>query len=165
MPKGGHNRKPTNLKVLEGNPGKRPLPKNEPKPAPIAPKCPSWLPAAGKRLWKQLAPKLSALGLFTEVDGAAFAAMCLHWALLTEAAVDLKRRGAVVDSAREDGAMVKNPSLQVLRDNSSAFAQYAARFGLTPQDRCRISVPGAETDDDGMDALLSGVKGDAVRRR
>ena len=39
----GRKPKPTHLKVLAGNPGKRPLPKNEPKPKPIAPRCPQWL--------------------------------------------------------------------------------------------------------------------------
>lgn len=36
----GKKPKPTNLKILEGNPGKRPLNLNEPKPIPIAPECP-----------------------------------------------------------------------------------------------------------------------------
>ena len=39
----GRKPKPTALKVLEGNPGKRPLNENEPKPERKAPECPSWL--------------------------------------------------------------------------------------------------------------------------
>ena len=35
--------KPTKLKILEGNPGKRPLNLNEPKPKQVVPKCPDWL--------------------------------------------------------------------------------------------------------------------------
>ncbi len=49
----GRKPKPTALKVLEGNPGKRPLNLNEPKPEKKAPKCPSWLePEAKKRMEK-----------------------------------------------------------------------------------------------------------------
>lgn len=36
----GRPPKPTAIKELEGNPGKRPLNKNEPKPKQTAPKCP-----------------------------------------------------------------------------------------------------------------------------
>ena len=39
----GRKPKPTALKVLEGNPGKRPLNENEPIPPKGSIKCPSWL--------------------------------------------------------------------------------------------------------------------------
>lgn len=45
----GRKPKPTNLKVLEGNPGKRPLPTNEVKPQKKAPRCPQWLEEDAKR--------------------------------------------------------------------------------------------------------------------
>ena len=44
----GRKPKPTALKVLEGNPGKRPLNENEPKPENKAPRCPSWLEQEAK---------------------------------------------------------------------------------------------------------------------
>ena len=49
---GGRPPKPTYLKVLEGNPGKRPLNENEPKPKPSAPKCPAWLSPVCQRQLK-----------------------------------------------------------------------------------------------------------------
>ena len=39
----GRKPKPTAVKVLEGNPGKRPLNMFEPVPDKVAPECPSWL--------------------------------------------------------------------------------------------------------------------------
>lgn len=39
----GPKPKPTAIKILEGNPGKRPLNLNEPKPQRIAPECPVYL--------------------------------------------------------------------------------------------------------------------------
>ena len=38
----GRKPKPTAVKQLEGNPGKRQLNANEPKPAARAPSCPKW---------------------------------------------------------------------------------------------------------------------------
>jgi len=149
------NRKPTQLKILQGTARKDRL-KNEPKPRPIRPKCPRWLPPEGKRKWKQLAPKLEKLGLLTEVDGEKLAAMCLHWSILLEAAKDVKERGILIPSAREDGALVKNPSLQILRDNSAAFCKIAGEFGLDPVNRGRIDVK-VEQEKDPLEQLLSGL--------
>lgn len=153
MSKGGHNKKPTRLKILEGT-FRKDRAVNEPRPAPVAPKCPSWLPREGKRKWRELAPKLERLGLLTELDGEELAALCQHWAIMVEAARDIKRRGILIPSAREDGVTVKNPALQVLRDNSAAFDRYAGRFGLSPQDRSRIDLPQAGEEDDPLERLL-----------
>ena len=45
----GRKPKPTALKVLEGNPGKRPLNDHEPIPPKGELKCPSWLLPEPKR--------------------------------------------------------------------------------------------------------------------
>lgn len=49
----GRKPKPTNLKILEGNPGKRPLNLKEPKPLQIAPECPKWLKTLAKDIWEK----------------------------------------------------------------------------------------------------------------
>ena len=56
------NKKPTNLKVLEGNRSKLPPPKDEPKPRPTAPECPADIDPKAKKVWSRLAPKLEKLG-------------------------------------------------------------------------------------------------------
>ena len=43
MAQRGRKPKPTAVKVLEGNPGKRSLNTGEPKPDKKAPRCPAWL--------------------------------------------------------------------------------------------------------------------------
>ena len=65
--------KPTALKVLDGNPRHRPINRSEPRPRPVAPKCPSWLDAEAKREWRRIAPALERIGLLTEIDGTALA--------------------------------------------------------------------------------------------
>ena len=47
--------KPTKLKILEGNPGRRPLNESEPLPQSIAPECPDWLLDEAKKEWNRLA--------------------------------------------------------------------------------------------------------------
>ena len=48
----GRKPKPTALKVLEGNPGHRPLNKKEPMPKGKLPRCPEWLEDDAKKEWK-----------------------------------------------------------------------------------------------------------------
>jgi len=45
---------PTSLKILKGNPGKRPLNKKEPKPKLEIPTCPAHLCPEGKGEWKRV---------------------------------------------------------------------------------------------------------------
>lgn len=70
----GRKPKPTAIKELEGNPGKRILNKKEPKPEKGMPVCPEWLLPEAKAEWKRLSDKLNQMGVLTEVDMVAFAA-------------------------------------------------------------------------------------------
>jgi phage terminase small subunit len=78
----GRKPKPTALKVLEGNPGKRPLNEKEPQPKRQAPRCPSWLEPEAKKEWKRMAKTLEAIGVLTQVDKAAFAGYCQAYAFI-----------------------------------------------------------------------------------
>ena len=55
----GRKPKPTALKVLEGNPGHRPLNKKEPMPKGKLPRCPEWLEDDAKKEWKRLGKVLA----------------------------------------------------------------------------------------------------------
>ena len=72
MAQRGRKPKPTAVKVLEGNPGKRSLNTAEPKPEKKAPRCPSWLEDEAKKEWKRMSKQLEQLGILTEIDMAAF---------------------------------------------------------------------------------------------
>ena len=85
MAQRGRKPKPTALKVLEGNPGKRQLNIVEPKPKKKAPKCPAWLDAEAKKEWRRLAKQLEDLGILTQIDMAAFAGYCEAYSRWKEA--------------------------------------------------------------------------------
>jgi phage terminase small subunit len=122
----GRPRKPTALKVLHGNPGKRPLPKAEIKPAPGC-EPPPWLTAPlACAEWARIAPRLLALGLLTEVDGEAFGLMCGH---LADAGEQM-RMGRPVD-----------PRL------TSEIRQFLSQFGMTPASRSKVVGKPPEEED------------------
>lgn len=77
----GRKPKPTALKKLEGNPGKRKLNTKEPVLGKGMPDCPKWLLPETKREWERLCVKLSEMGVLTEIDMAAFTAYCQSYAL------------------------------------------------------------------------------------
>src|SRR5215469_12484602 len=75
----GRRPRPTHLKLVTGNPGRRPLNDAEPRPATGLPAAPAELTADAKTEWQRVARRLHALGLLTTVDRAALAAYCQAW--------------------------------------------------------------------------------------
>ena len=69
----GRKPKPTGLKLVEGNPGKRAVNKREPRPEVRVPTYPAHLCPAAKAEWKRLAQELFVLGIVTALDRAALA--------------------------------------------------------------------------------------------
>jgi len=61
------------VKLLRGNPGKRPLNEGEPQPTPLAPACPPELSPTAKDEWNRIIVELVELGLMTNLDRAALA--------------------------------------------------------------------------------------------
>src|SRR5438067_3785806 len=72
----GRRPKPTRLKMLTGNPGKRPLNHDEPRPEANIPECPPELGPLARQEWDRLVGELAALRLLTNLDRAALAAYC-----------------------------------------------------------------------------------------
>ena len=70
MAKRGRKPKPTALKKLEGNPGKRPLTELEPLPPISVLRCPNWLLPEARKEWRRLAPALINMGVLTLADAA-----------------------------------------------------------------------------------------------
>jgi len=59
---------PTKLKLLMGNPGRRPLNDQEPQPLRSIPECPSRLTEEEREVWNVVSRKLYDMGVLTEVD-------------------------------------------------------------------------------------------------
>ena len=60
--------KPTFLKRLEGNPGKRKLNTEEPQLESELPECPEHLSDRAKCVWNELGLELAACGVLTRLD-------------------------------------------------------------------------------------------------
>jgi len=142
----GRTPKPTAIKKLQGNPGKRKLPKNEPQPERQIPAMPWGMGEEFKKFWKQIVPQLDQLGVLTALDGPALTMMAIHYAMARDAAKTIRQEGQQAED--ENGALRKHPLNQVLRDNSNAFRQWAVQFGLTPAARARLQITEPEAVDE-----------------
>jgi P27 family predicted phage terminase small subunit len=145
----GRRPKPTHLKLLTGNPGKRPI---QPDPVqPVTPPAPlepptSLLPDA-RAEWQRLAPSLTQLGLLTDLDWASFAAYCQafgRWAqaealLAILAEQDPTGRSAMLVRTRA-GGVTPNPLIWVARNAANDLVRLGAEFGLTPSARSRLAL-------------------------
>ena len=152
----GRKPKPTALKELEGNPGKRKLNTKEPKPETGMPDCPKWLLPEAKKEWQRLAKLMNQMGVLTEVDMAAFAAYCQSYARWKEAQEHIDESGSTFET--DKGYQQQTPWVGIANTNQKLMLQAAAEFGLTPSSRSRIVAATGKGKDDGdeMEELLGG---------
>jgi P27 family predicted phage terminase small subunit len=157
---GGPPRKPTKLKLLSGNPGKRPLPQNEPEPQAGQVTRPEFLLPEAKREWNRIVPELQRLGLLTIVDRAALAQYCEWWGRWCQAEAILKVNGITYETGR--GEIKPRPEVQIAFKASNLCRAYMAEFGLTPAARTRVEVPDGKRRGDDIDDFDGYLRGDGT---
>ena len=153
MAQRGRKPKPTAIKVLEGNPGKRNLNRLEPHPEKKAPKCPSWLEPEAKKEWRRLAKQMEQLGTLTEVDMTAFAGYCQAYARWKEAEEFITQHGTIVKTP--SGYWQQVPQVSIGQTYLKIMSRFCEQFGLTPSSRSRLaSDNGKDKESDEMELLL-----------
>jgi|SRR3990167_1452911 len=164
----GRRPKPTALKLVAGNPGKRKINKSEPKPRRVIPSCPAHLSDVGKVAWGRLSVLLDRMGVLTEADSSALERLCDCYADILECRELVQRDGRTYSSittrtTSEEGeettvqevkSLLKaNPAVAMLRAADAQFKSYLVEFGLTPA--ARSKVHGSEDGDEKPDPLQS----------
>jgi P27 family predicted phage terminase small subunit len=134
----GRKRKPTVLKVIEGNPGRRPLNGREPRPPGSLPACPSHLSPAARTEWKRLARVLNQIGLLTQIDRTVLAAYCQSYGRWVEAERKLAETPPLLKTPA--GYVQVSPWMTIANKQLELMAKFMAEIGLTPSSRCRIAV-------------------------
>lgn len=156
----GMKPKPTALKLIDGNPGKRRLP-NEPKPTVgELPGPPDFLSEDGRIEWERIAVELYRLGLLTTCDQNTLAAYCQaygRWmqaerALARMAERDLQNSALLTQTS--NGNVIQNPLVGIANKAASDMMRYASEFGLTPVARARLDVGPGEAPRSKFDGLF-----------
>lgn len=155
MGRRGPKPKPTRLKKLAGNPGKRKLNRREPLPAAGTPGCPAWLTEAAREEWRRVVPELEQLGLLTHLDQQPLACYCQAVADAGDARAQIEAEGTTFTT--EKGYVGKHPAVTRFAEACARIKQFAAEFGFTPSSRSRITLPEPPAAPDPLDAMLLGV--------
>jgi P27 family predicted phage terminase small subunit len=155
----GRPRKPSGLKILEGNRGRRPL---QPEPEPIkgAPDMPPGLPEGAAGIWQQLVGELDRLGILTQIDGLVLEGACrgaaeARWADTQRAALQNK-----IDAGEEEITQQVVYRLAILNALSKKgwqqWKSFGVEMGLTPASRSKLSAGPADKGLDAIEAALCG---------
>ena len=142
---GGHNRKPTVMKVLEGTFRQDRAVANEPQPEKviIPPPMPEGLNEYGQREWEKMTLELSKLGLLTTMDTSQLAAYCNEIGNYWEC--EFQRREVIVrqdsDEGKEAAALFYKNYFDMAQKHLSQARSLAVQYGFTPASRTKISGP------------------------
>jgi P27 family predicted phage terminase small subunit len=153
--------KPTNLKLLEGNPGKRPLPKDEFKPEPTMPKPPP-MDKATKRIYWYYAEQLEQVGLMSTMDKDMLANVARLIARVNEIDKILRKPEvqmliSYTESApngTERPVIKLNPLIREQRDTMAQIRMHAPEFGMTPRGRVGLSVGSSSKKKPKLEGLI-----------
>jgi len=140
----GRKPKPTALKRLEGNPGKRPLNEQEPEFRREIPYCPRHLSPVAKREWHRIVKELHSAGLLTVVDRAPLAAYCQLYARWVKAEKELETASLVITT--EKGFALPNPLVGIANGALEGMRKFLIEFGMTPSSRSRLHVPSSSKE-------------------
>jgi len=153
---------PTQLKLLRGNPGKRPISEGmRPEQSAEIPDPPAFITGYAADEWWCVATELHRLGVLTKIDCVPLAAYCHAYGIWREASELLARcaddpvKGYVVRNG--SGGPMENPLLYTVRKSAADMMRYANEFGLTPASRARITsgVNGDQDAGSKFDGLLA----------
>lgn len=153
----GRKPKPSHLKAVQGNAGKRAINHDEPEGEELleVPLPPEWLHPYGIQMWERVAPWLTSSKILTTSDLPNLEAYCAAYARWRLAEEDIAKNGIVVPGMNSD---VKNPACTEANAALKQLAMFGSALGLDPASRARLAVPGAKDANNPFKDLVGGKK-------
>jgi P27 family predicted phage terminase small subunit len=155
--KGGHNQKPTQLKIIHGTFRKHRAKKGEPKPQLVdeVPKPPRHLNGFGKWIWRRIAPELVEKRILTVLDLQSLEILCDAYGLYRAARAAMLRKGRTLQQYLQGQNSQTTPEATMMRQCWATFKAFMAEFGLSPASRGKLDIPAPkESEEDPMKRLL-----------
>jgi P27 family predicted phage terminase small subunit len=148
----GRKPTPSANRALAGNPGKRPMNEDEPRPPELADDddaVPIELDGNTLALaeWRRLMPMLRRCRQITEADRGALLALCLEWSRYIHATQQIATLGLVVKAP--SGYPIQNPYLPIATKALAGCNKLWPELGLTPSSRSRVRRDGDGPGPDG----------------
>lgn len=132
--KSGRKKKPTLLKLVTGNPGRRPINPSEPEPPPGEVLAPDWLDEEARKKWAEV---VKLCPWITAADTDTLALYCDSYSHYLKAQ-RLSIRTPVVKTP--EGKMSKNPAWTARNEAFQQLRSAGSELGLSPSSRSGITT-------------------------
>lgn len=141
---------PAAVKEAKGNPGKRKIETAEiekeaneaaalGEPVNEGPQPPEWLNEEGRRVWNELAPRLTAMKILQIVDATTFGRYCQTFGTWVKLQHVLDEEGTTYESESPHGTYQRShPAFNQADRLNRTLIQMESGFGLNPADRQRL---------------------------
>ena len=139
--KSGRKKKPTLLKLVTGNPGRRPMNTNEPEPLPGELVAPDWLDEEAKQKWGEV---IRLCPWITAADTDTLALYCDAYSHYLKAQ-KLSIKTPVIKNP--EGKLSKNPAWTARNEAFQQLRSAGSELGLSPSSRAGISGGGERRDE------------------
>ena len=151
----GRKRKPTALKIADGDFIKDPQRRNhnEPEVPEGIPDCPTYLTRLAKNEWKRVCNELKTLGVLTKIERGSIEQYCVAYGEWRECLKDLEKNGRFMYGPT--GAYCENPSGRAMRGHAATCLKFLVEFGMTPCSRSRLHVK-KTTEDNSVEKRFFG---------
>lgn len=150
---------PSQLKVVTGNRGRRPINEKEPKPTKGIPDCPSFLTPTAKVAYREISEDLNRMGILTLADKKALELLCDAYSEWRKARDFVRKHGMTYESKTvtgedADGNTVtsilwrRRPEVDIASNAWKRIKSMLVEFGLTASSRTRLEVEGDDINAD-----------------
>ncbi len=152
----GRKPKPTAIKKLNGNPGRRPLNEAEPQLALGGFSCPKYLDELAKKEWHRVVKDLRESGVLAKVDRSMLETYCIAYSMARQAEEDVADKGLTVFGAK--GGVIKNPSISTAVAYRTLMTKVMAELGMSASSRSRLKVNPPDNKKTLAEVLFDGVE-------
>lgn len=134
----GRKPKPTYLRVLDGNAGRRPTNGDEPQPVGALEECPppEELSDEQKAVWRKAIANAPP-GLLRKLDWGVFEQWVVHHANFLDASRRVAKSGQLI---KKGEGWDWNPYMSIMNKQSALALKCAAELGFTPSSRSRVKI-------------------------
>jgi P27 family predicted phage terminase small subunit len=134
----GRKPKPTWLKLVAGNPGKRPLNVDEPQPSSDLKDPPDWFTNSQRAEWDAVIASAPP-GLLKQIDASIVTVYAVAADLHREASQKVLKYGTTIKTPIT-GSPMQSPYVSIMNKQAQIMMRAAIELGFSPSSRSRIRV-------------------------
>jgi P27 family predicted phage terminase small subunit len=148
----GRKPKPTHLRLIQGNPGKRPLNRREPRPKGVLSDPPAWFNEEQRVEWAYVIGH-APFGLLTTLDRSVLELWVVHY-LLWRRSTELCQQYGQVQRDPSHNTVRTAPWVKTAAQQAALLSKIAEQLGFTPSARPRLQLPADNSKPDDFDKLI-----------